>query len=293
MPVYALEKTHIPQRLPRFKTRPTRYDLPESQEIERPGWIPTEITANWDTDPYAYQTEEEMMPQGGPHGQLSGYLFELLRSYLEQKDLMLLIDSFMLYRDKSGIKQRIGPDLLLMPLQKPVPSSYNLDVEPPPSLVIEITSPESHDKDLDSNLSLYASLGISTYLVIDLMVPHQDKVRKQIELHLFRLVKGRLVEKNPERKGYLILPEIGLKIKTEGQQIVLVDKLSGEVLLDGTELKSALESEVAKAKQAIQQVQSEAKRANIAEQRAKTEAKRAEHLAQLLRKHGIVLNKVD
>jgi colicin import membrane protein len=286
MSAYALEKTNIPQRnlpLPSFKTRSTTwYDLPKTQKKDRPGWIPPEITDNWDTNPYAYQTEEEQMPQGGPHGQLSSYLSELLRSYLEKQELMLLFDSFMLYRDQSGIKQRIGPDLLLMPLQKPAPSSYDLDIEPPPSLLVEITSPESHDKDLDENVSLYASLGIKTYLVIDLMVPHQDQVREQIELHLFERVKGRLVEKSPDHEGYLTLPEMGLKIKAEAQQIILVDKLTGEVLLDVTELKEALESEVEKAKEAKRQalyekqrVTQEAQRANAAEQRAQTEAKRA------------------
>jgi len=274
MPASALEKTNFLHRnLP--PVWPVEYDLIKPQIIDRPGWIPPEITENWDTSPYAYQTEEEMMPQGGPHGQLSGYLYGLLSSRLEQKNLMLLQDSFMLYRDQSGIKQRIGPDLLLMPLQKPAPASYDLDVKPPPRCLVEITSPKSHDKDLDSNLLLYASLGIKTYLAIDLMVPHQDEVREQIELHLFRLVSGRLVEKTPDKPGYLTLPEMGLKIKAAGQQLILVDKLTGEVLLDVTKLEEALESEVEKAKEARQQAlyekqraEAEAKRANAAEQRA-------------------------
>jgi Uma2 family endonuclease len=279
---HTLEQTPIPQRdLPFLpKTWLTKYDLPKIQKIDRPGWIPPEITQNWDTSPYAYQTEEELMSQGGPHGQLSGYLSELLRSYLEKKKLMLLFDSFMLYRDQYNIKQRVGPDLLLMPLQKPAPTSYDLDVVPSPSLLVEITSPESHDKDLDQNQNraLYASLGVSTYLVIDLMVPHQDKVREQIKLHVFRLVKGkrRFVEKSPDHEGYLTLPEMGLKIKAEGQQISLVDQLTGEVLLDATELKEALESEVEKAKEARQQALEEKQRADAAEQQAKVQAKRAE-----------------
>jgi Uma2 family endonuclease len=313
MSAHALEQTYIPQRnLPLLKTWPTRFDLPKIIKKDRPGWIPPEITDNWETSPYAYQTEEELMPQGGPHGQLSGYLSELLRSYLEQKNLMLLFDSFMLYRDQSGIKQRIGPDLLLMPLQKPVPASYDLDVEPlPPSLLVEITSKESHDKDLDQNLSLYASLGIKTYLVIDLMVPHEDKVREQIKLHVFRLVKGRLVEKSLDHEGYLTLPEMGLKIKAEGQQIVLVDKFTGEILLDVTELKEVLESEAENAKearrQAEQQAKAQAKRANAAEQKLKQETQRvkaeaqrankaeqrAEQLAQLLREQGIDPDKLS
>jgi colicin import membrane protein len=287
MSAIALEKNNIPPlNSPLPKIRYIRYEFKKNQKIDRPGWIPSEITENWDTNPYAYQTEEELMPQSGPHGQLSGYLYGLLDSRLKQKHLMLLQDSLMLYRDKAGIKQRIGPDLLLMPLKKPAPTSYDLDVLPPPSLLVEITSPESHDKDLDENVSLYASLGVKTYLVIDLMEPHIDKVREQIKLHVYRSVSGRFVEQSPEPEGYLTLPEMGLKINALKQEIRLIDQLTGEVLLDVTDLKEALESEVFKAKKARRQAelkaQTEAKRAeqekqraNFAEQRAQTEAKRA------------------
>jgi Uma2 family endonuclease len=302
MSAIALEKNNIPQRYP--PNTWTRYAfkdaLPKIQKKDRPGWIPPEIIDNWDTNPYAYQTEEELMPQGGPHGQLSSYLSELLRSYLEKKSLMLLFDSFMLYRDKTGIKQRIGPDLLLMPYRKPTPSSYDLDIEPPPELVVEITSPESHDKDLDSNLSLYASLGIKTYLVIDLMVPNQKKMREQIELHVFSNVSGQFVEQSPDPDGYLTLPEIGLKINALRQEIRLVDQLTGEVLLDAGELEAALESEVEKAKEATRQALYEKQRAQAAEQRAQAETKRAnaaeqraERLAQLLREQGIDPDKLN
>ncbi len=275
MPAYALEKTNLHQNLP--PVWPLEYDLIKTTpKIERPGWIPAEITENWDTSPYAYQTEEEMMPQGGPHGQLSGYLYGLLSSRLGQKNLMLLLDSFMLYRDQYGIRQRIGPDLLLMPWQEPAPTSYDLDIEPsPPKCLVEITSPESHDKDLDQNLSLYASLGIKTYLVIDLMEPHLEKIREQIQLHVFRLVSGRLVEKMPDKKGFLTLPEMGLKIKAQGQQLILVDKLTDEVLLDVTKLEKALGAEIEKAKEAKQQILEEKQRADVAERQAKAEAKRA------------------
>lgn len=261
-----LEKTNIPQRDSPVKIHDIRYNLPNIQKMDRPGWIPSEIIKNWNTDPYAYQTEEELMPQGGPHGQLLSYLSELLRSYLASKNLMLLIDSFMLYRDQKGIKQRIGPDLLFMPYQKPTPSSYDLDIQPPPECIIEITSPDSHDKDLHQNLLLYADLGIKTYLVIDLMIPNRKQVREQIKLHLFRLAKGQFIEQNTDPEGYLTLPEIGLKMKAFGQEIQLVEQQTGQQLLDNSNLKTALDTET--------------QRANTAEQQV-------ERLTQLLREQGI------
>ncbi|MCP4698183.1 MAG: hypothetical protein GY862_15215 [Gammaproteobacteria bacterium] len=100
--------------------------------LDRPGWIPPEITHDWDTCPYAYQTEEELMPGGGPHGGLRVYIMNILRVTLEKRNLMLLMDSFMLYRDESGVKRRVSPDLLLMPWRSSEPDAYDLEIERPP-----------------------------------------------------------------------------------------------------------------------------------------------------------------
>jgi len=109
--------------------------------VDRPGWIPPEIADGWDTNPYAYQTEEELMPAGGLHGQILAYLVELLRGPLKARGLMLLPDTFILYRDRRGVKQRIAPDGLVMALEFPPPSAYDLDERPPPLAVLEVTSP--------------------------------------------------------------------------------------------------------------------------------------------------------
>jgi Uma2 family endonuclease len=244
-------------------------------KCDRPGWIPSQIKSNWDTYPYAYQTEEEMMPQGGLHGLLSAYICELLRSYLKEQNFMLLQDPFLLYQDKQQIKQRIAPDLLLMPFRFPPPLSYDISVEQwPPPCVIEITSPESHQKDLDDNKILYMSLGISTYLVID-AITSQGELRPQIELRGWRLINGNTMEIIPDRENCLVLPEMGLKVGTEGQKLFFIEKITGNRLFNSTELKKALQSEVQRAEMAEQRAKMEAQRADIEAQRADIEAKRA------------------
>lgn len=245
---------------------------------DRPGWIPPHIKSNWDTDPYAYQTEEEMMPQGGPHGQLSTYICELLRSYLKERELMLLQDPFLLYQDQHQIKQRIAPDLLLMPYGFPAPKSYDMDVKPPPTCVVEITSPTSHQKDLSDNKALYMSLGVETYLVIDAITP-EEQLRPQMELYVWRLVNGQVVEMVPDTEGCLVLPEMGLKIGASGQKLFFIDRVTGKILLNVTELKQALQSEVQRVQEEAQRADAEAKRAEMEAERAKTEAERAEREA--------------
>ncbi len=234
---------------------------------DRPGWVPDHIQEGWDPDPYAYQTEEELMPAGGLHGQLLTYITEVLRVHLEGRRQMLLVDAFVLYRDARGVKQRVGPDLLLMEYAYPPPAAYDLDVRPVPRCIIEITSPDSHVKDLRSNVPLYLGLGTESYLVIDAVTPSQ-KLRDPVELHLWRQAGGQAGGKVPgkvlpDAPGYLLLPEMDLKVGAFGQRLVFVDTATGLVLPDSGELRQALALEARRA-------DVEARRAEIAEQQAKS-----------------------
>ena len=69
--------------------------------VDRPGWIPPEIADGWDTNPYAYQTEEELMPGGGLHGHILFSITRLLRGPLKARGLMLVLDT--LYADSGAV----------------------------------------------------------------------------------------------------------------------------------------------------------------------------------------------
>ncbi len=243
---------------------------------DRPGWIPADIMYNWDSNPYAYQTEEELMPAGGLHGQLLAYLVEVLRATLKERGLMLLLDTFLLYRDQRGVKQRIAPDLLLMPFRFPPPSAYDLDLESPPLSVVEVTSPKSHLQDLHHKVPFYFSLGISTYLVIDAVTP-RSQLREQMELHLWQLLDGQ--PSKIETEGECRIPEMGLTISAQGQQLYFTESATGKVLLNGEQWREALQTET-------QRANYEAQRADQAEQRAMTAEAKIARLKALLAKRG-------
>jgi len=205
---------------------------------DRPGWIPREIKRDWDKDPYAYQTEEELMPAGGLHGELMGLFAELLRAFLESKGLRFLMDTFMLYRDRRGVKQRISPDFLIMPFRSPPPSAYDLDAEPPPLAVVEITSPKSHVADKKKKVRFYMDFGIPAYLVID-AITQRGKPRDPIQLTLWRKTDGEVRKIRPDADGYLPVPELFVKIKAEGRKIVVADIVTGEILRDSAQLRES------------------------------------------------------
>lgn len=235
---YAQLETYEPKIVPKSRLK-TKVNL--QAQPERPGWIPAHITENWDTDPFAYQTEEELMPAGGLHGQLLTYITEVLRVSLKKQGLMLLVDTFLLYRDSNNIKKRIAPDLLLMEDCFPAPSAYDLDTRTSPSCLIETTSPKSHLKDLQENVPFYFSLGVKTYLVIDAITPQQT-LRNPIELHLWRKTKGQSYQKiEADSTGYFWLPEMNIKISAKQQRLTFINAATGEVLRDTEQFEQALE----------------------------------------------------
>jgi Uma2 family endonuclease len=249
--------------------------------LDRPGWIPPHITQNWDANPYAYQTEEELMPAGGPHGQLLSDILEVLRPAVAARDRMLLLDTFLLYRDVNQIKQRIGPDLMLVPHQDPPPSAYDLDVEPePPAMIIEVTSPKSRLPDLEDKRHFYiGDLGVATYIVVDGLTA-RGEVKEQIDLYVWRNVNGHVREVRANAAGRFVLPELGLWITALGRRICFGDAATNAMFPDMAQQKAAREAAEAR-------IEQERQRAEAAEARAEQERQRAERQAAKLRELGI------
>lgn len=252
---------------PAFKIERNDADL-----LDRPGWIPEDILYDWDTNPYAYQTEEELMPGGGPHGQILGYILEVLRVFLMEQDKMLLMDSFMLYRDKNGVKQRVAPDLIRMPFCDP-PLAYDLDIEPPPQFVADVTSMKNHLEDLKKNVRFYAELGIQSYLIIDSVISG-DQIRDQLDLYLWRNSDGRIFQQTePDEDGYLSLLEIGCRVRARGRKLIFAESRTGEIIRDTSDLTKW-------AKEAEKEREQERKRTQSAEKRAEAAEKKAEQAQQ-------------
>ncbi|MDM8552975.1 Uma2 family endonuclease [Desulfobacterales bacterium HSG2] len=245
------------------------------RRADRPGWIPADIIYDWDTCPYAYQTEEKLMPAGGLHGQLLAYIMEILRIPLENRERMFLMDTFMLYRNRKGIKHRIAPDLLLMPFRFPPPSAYDLDREPPPLAVVEVTSPKSHLKDRKVNIPFYTGLGVPTYLVIDAVTP-RAQLRNPFVLHLWRKTGRRVRKIRPDAEGRLLLPEMKISVRAEGQRLIFADSVTGEILRDTGQLYIENEQLKTAAETAEKKAVKEHRRAETAEKKAVKEHRRAE-----------------
>jgi Uma2 family endonuclease len=255
---------------------------------DRPGWIPEWIGDDWDPNPYAYQTDEELMPAGHYHSLYLQVLAEMLAPVLERLKLRRFIDVFIFYRDWEGRKQRIAPDMLIAPPREADPDesphAYDLDIEPVPLCVVEIISPGSRQADsLDKKL-FYAALGISEYMLLDVEDQH-ERLLDQVGLTLWRLEGDLPAPVAPDAEGYLRLETIGVRLRADSRRLVAQDLATGEPLRTGSELAAALaeaEQARAEAEQARAEAEQRAQAEAVARQEAEAEAARLrEELARL------------
>jgi Uma2 family endonuclease len=212
---------------------------------DRPGWIPEWVGDDWNPHPYAYQTEEQLMPAGRFHGLYLQMLGEMLRPLLERLHLYLLLDVFIFYRDWEGRKQRIAPDALIAPVfteldDDQAARSYDLDVEPIPLCVIELTSPDNHTKDQERKPFAYALLGIKEYLLLDI-VDTDGKLRPQVGVTLWRLGERGYTVVEPDTEGFVTLETIGIRLRADGRRLVALVAGTNEQLRTAMEMQTALE----------------------------------------------------
>ncbi|MCP4111890.1 MAG: hypothetical protein GY749_41240 [Desulfobacteraceae bacterium] len=215
---------------------------------DRPGWIPPDITHDWDTNPYAYQTEEELIPGGSLHWDLLSHLMITPKDFLEKKGLMLLPDSFMLFRDSKGIRQRIASDLMLIPFCSSMPDFHDLDVKPPPSAVIDITSMRNHINDLENNAPLYMELGVSAYIVINAVTP-EGLACEKTGMHMWRKTNEQISRIQTDAEDYLNVPEMSIRLRASGDRLISLETLESEILYDTGQLQQLLKEERLRAEQ--------------------------------------------
>jgi Uma2 family endonuclease len=165
----------------------------------------------------------------------------LTRRYRDVPDVYVSGNLFFYYV-KGDPRAVVAPDVFLVRgVSKRKRRIYKLWEEGRvPSLVIELTSDNTQDEDVDKKKSLYQHLGVEEYFLHD---PYQDYLDPSLQG--FRLMKGRYQPILPGPDGSLLSLSTGLRLRTEGKRLRLVDAATNQPLLWAEELDAALEHEVA------------------------------------------------
>ena len=176
--------------------------------------------------------------------------------------------NFFLFYERGNPKAHVSPDVMLA---KGVANwdrpNYLLWREKPPSLVVEVTSRRTRRKDLRPKKDLYERIGTEEYVLFD---PLGEYLRPPLQG--FRLLRGRYQPIPLSEDGSLLSRTTGLRFRSEGHRLRLVDAMTGEPILWPEEVQAARAREAAGRQAAEAKAAGEAAARQAAEARAGEEA---------------------
>lgn len=230
------------------------------------------------------------MPAGFVHNDSLGDMRSEIKGVAKERGWLLYMDNFLLYRNKKNIRNRVAPDLLIVPYRddKLLTSSYDIETQPLPLCAIEIVSPSSEEKDGAIHALYVEYLKIPTCVVIWLIDGNGDPLENpSIDVWHRHPATGRAIAATPDDEGKYYLPELQLSIGLKDKSVYFVDEVTGETLADVSaerQMRQAAEQQVEQEqrKHHAERIAREAAQKRAGAERIEREAaqKRAEREAQ-------------
>ncbi|MEB3217447.1 MAG: Uma2 family endonuclease [Nostocales cyanobacterium 94392] len=181
---------------------------------------------------------------------------EVLKQYLTNRQATVLADQF-LYYSQGFPKLRVAPDVMVIFDVAPGGrDNYKLwEERQVPSVIFEMTSAGTQDKDQVFKKTLYEQLGVKEYWLFD---PKGEWIEEKLRGYRLR---GEIYESITDSRS----EPLQLRLQVEGRIIGFYREDDGEKLLIPDELAAALQQEVVARQQAEEQVKQERQRAEQAE----------------------------
>jgi Uma2 family endonuclease len=181
---------------------------------------------------------------------------EVLKQYLANRQATVLGDQF-LYYSQGFPRLRVAPDVMVIFDVAPGGrDNYKLWEEGQiPSVIFEMTSGGTQDKDQVFKKTLYEQLGVKEYWLFD---PKGEWIEEKLRGYRLR---GEIYESITDSRS----EPLQLRLQIEGRLIGFYREDNQEKLLIPDELAEALQQEVVARQQAEEQVEQERQRAEQAE----------------------------
>jgi Uma2 family endonuclease len=106
-----------------------------------------------------------MSPVGLEHADLFGFLFHLLRAFVDENELGKVLSEPFQVR-LSRLRRRRSPDILFVSTPR-LGQLAPLHVEGAPDLIVEVISPDSQSRDRRDKYLEYQKAGVQEYWIVD------------------------------------------------------------------------------------------------------------------------------
>jgi len=151
------------------------------------------------------------------------YLTAVLRARLEESGAAIVLSDVRVAWDVPDLRPH-GPDVMVIPgiAERQDWSTFEVAVEGArPALIIEITSPETRENDLEIKVEQYARAGVTQYVIVD---NQSRRGARRLRLLDYRLVNGVYRRRPPDaaERVHLVIADLWLGV--EGDHVVCYDE---------------------------------------------------------------------
>ena len=189
-------------------------------------------------DPYP-GSDGMPMAETTVHVRLMARLLAMLEFHFRHKEDVFVAANIFLYYQEGDAKKRRSPDVMVVKgvEKKTDRRSFKTWVERAvPCCIIELTSKETADEDLEAKKALYQQLGVREYFLFD---PLGEYLPRQFIA--YHLVGDEYEEMAYDADGSVISAELGLRLCPEGETLALYHRKTGERLLFLEEFQESLD----------------------------------------------------
>ena len=208
------------------------------------------------------------------------YLTAVLRTRLEESGAAIVLSDVRIAWDVPDLRPH-GPDVMVIPgiVERQDWSTFDVAVEGARPAMIEITSPETRENDLEIKVDHYARAGVPQYVIVD---NQSRRGARRLRLLDYRLADGvyRLHPPDAAERVHLVIADLWLRI--EGDHVVCYDEHGAAFGDYATVVRRAKEAErqtrreAERARREAAAREAEARLRTAAEEQARREAERAQ-----------------
>jgi Uma2 family endonuclease len=196
-----------------------------------------------------YPTEElKKMGETDFHYQQIELLFQMLKVFFESRQDVYFASDIMFYYEEGNANKRFAPDLMIcFGVKNEKRRSYKLwEEKVVPSVVIEVASNATWEKDVTTKRRLYEKLGVQEYYVLD---PEYKYLPQP--MIAYRLEFGELVRLSIQNDR-IFSEALKLDLVNTGEDFRLFDLVKDAFILTVNDI-SALQNEIERLKKLLNQ----------------------------------------
>lgn len=199
---------------------------------------PQKVNGAADKEIYYPESDKKVLGETDYHSQQIRLLSGLFEQFFESRADVYISSDIFVYYEEGNPRRRFAPDVMVcFGLENQKRRSYKLWVEQVvPSVIIEIASNETWEKDVTTKRRLYEQLGVSEFYIFDAEYKYLPQPLMAYRLEFGELVRQAIADNR------IFSPALDLELVNTGEMLRLFNPETNKFLPTPLELKRTEET---------------------------------------------------